>query len=243
MQQSNDWFPLSDPLRVGNYNISCDEILSTIGPTLSTARKIRIHQVVAARIFGATVVLEEISDHGNIAAVLRTAEGLGFGTIHIINNSNTISEKPPNRVTQGADKWIMPRHWHNSSSCIESLRSSGFLIAATSVSSNASPVAKVDLNSPIAIVFGNEHHGVSKSIQETADILVNVPMHGFSRSFNISVAAAIILSQIRDRLHSQASFEQLNVSERRILTACYYIAAQPKAERLLLSNYQRGNQK
>ena len=59
-----------------------------IGPLLTEHRRERIDQVVAHRNFSTAIVLEGIYDRGNISAVMRTAEGLGFANFHLIETQD-----------------------------------------------------------------------------------------------------------------------------------------------------------
>ena len=95
------------------------------------------------------------------------------------------------------------------------------------------PLADLDLSTPLAVVFGNEHRGVSELLAAQADELVSVPMHGFSRSLNVSVAAAVVLAHLRERLPREAPHWQPTSAQRLLLTAHYYLASQPRAASLL----------
>ena len=226
-------FPLRDPLTAAGAAVLAERVLAVIGPTLTAARRERIHQVVAARTCAVVPILEGISDAGNVAAVLRSAEGLGFAAVHVIRTPGAPRERPPNRVTQGAEKWLLTRYWQDSATCLAGLRAAGYRVAATSPGGRSIPLAALDLSTPVAIAFGNEQRGVSDYLAATADELISVPMHGFSRSFNVSVAAAVVLAQVRDRLPREAPGWQLTAAERRLLTAHCYLASQPHAASLL----------
>ena len=58
----------------------------------------------------------------------------------------------------------------------------------------------MDYSKPTALVFGNEHSGITKAVEERADVLVKIPMYGFAESFNISVSVAMILQEARNQL-------------------------------------------
>ena len=113
------------------------------------------------------------------------------------------------------------------------LRAAGYRIAATMPGGRNIPLASLDLSTPVAIAFGNEHRGVSELLAAEADQLVAVPMYGFSRSFNVSVAAAVVLAHLRDRLPREARSWQPTAAQRLLLTAHYYLASQPRAASLL----------
>ena len=113
------------------------------------------------------------------------------------------------------------------------LRAAGYRIAATTPGGRSIALADLDLGTPVAVAFGNEHRGVSELLAAEADELVTVPMHGFSRSFNVSVAAAVVLAHLRERLPREAPHWQPTAAQRLLLTAHYYLASQPHAASLM----------
>ena len=234
MPRTAPWpFPLCDPLSVDGAAVPAAQVVATIGPTLTAARRQRVAEVVAARTLAVAPVLEQVADAGNVAAVLRSAEGLGFGGVHLVPAAAGARERPPNRVTQGAEKWLLTRSWESSAACVAGLRAAGYRIATTMPGGRSIPLAALDLSTPVAIAFGNEHRGVSEFLADTADHRVTVPMHGFSQSFNVSVAAAVVLAHLRDRLPHEAPHCQPTAAQRLLLTAHYYLASQPHAAGLL----------
>ena len=212
---------------------AAERVLAVIGPTLTPARRERIAQVVAARTCAVVPLLEALSDPGNVAAVLRSAEGLGYAAVHVVPVPGAPRERAPSRVTQGAEKWLLTRYWEDTSACVAALRAAGYRVAAAVPGGRSTPVAELDLSTPVAVAFGNEQRGVSDFLAAAADELIGIPMSGFSRSFNVSVAAAVVLAQLRERLPQEAPDWRLGAAERRWLTAHYYLASQPHAAGLL----------
>ena len=240
MIEFDDTFPLSDPLKVdGNY-IPAYQVIKTLASTLTPLRRQKIAKVVKERNFNVTIILEELSDPGNMAAIMRSAEAFGFSSIHIIpnlNKKNTEKKKRfTNRVSQGAEKWLLIHEWSQIELCIEKLRSKGFLIAGTSFSTNSISISEMNFDNPIAIAFGNEFNGISPILLDSSDFLFNIPMFGFTRSFNVSVAAAITMSEIRNQL--SYSSPNINSKQKRILTAHYYIKSNPRAGKILKNKTQ-----
>lgn len=78
-------------------------------------------------------------------------------------------------------------------------------VYATGFSPRAKPLGSFDLTRPTAIIMGNEHSGVDPELLAIADAELYIPMYGMIQSFNVSVAAAIILAEAsRQRLASGA---------------------------------------
>ncbi|EIM77565.1 tRNA/rRNA methyltransferase SpoU [Nitritalea halalkaliphila LW7] len=88
--------------------------------------------------------------------------------------------------------------------CVDTLKAAGYTVLATSPKEGSMAAHQLDPQKKTALVFGNEHAGVSEELIEAADGLVHIPMFGFSESFNISVAASILLHQLRTQVEPAA---------------------------------------
>ena len=120
-------FPYGPELEVNAHlKVNYQVVLEKIGPLLTEDRVKKIEKVVAQRNFDTAVVLESIYDRGNISAVMRSAEGLGFGNFHVIETQEKFKESA--RVTQGADKWVEVHKWKSTTDCVRSLKSNGYKI-------------------------------------------------------------------------------------------------------------------
>lgn len=224
-------FPFGDVFEIGGRTFDAQTIIERLGPYITELRRRRIGEVVAERTCTVVPVLDGLYDHGNVNAVLRSVEGLGYLVAHVIESSARF--KVAGRVTQGAEKWLVVRRWSSSSECVSALARDGYRIVATHTE-EASPIDTVDFTRPTALVFGNEHAGVSQAVLEVASARVKVPMGGFSESFNISVAAGMCLYHARlERLRRLGRHGDLTAEERRRLTAVYYLRSIKNAERIL----------
>jgi tRNA (guanosine-2'-O-)-methyltransferase len=152
----------------------------------------RIDEVVARRVRGLTVVLESVHDPHNLAAVLRTAEGLGLQDVHIVEGPRGF--RPSAAVTQGADKWLDLHRHADVASCVAALRATGHCIYGSLLSDSALDLEAVPFEAPVALVFGNEHAGLSRDFEGRCDGSFRIPMGGFAQSFNVSVAVGISLA-------------------------------------------------
>ena len=76
-----------------------------------------------------------------------------------------------------------------------SLRAQNMQILATTFTPTAKPLRTWDFTRPTAIIMGNEHSGVNEELISMADGELYIPMYGMIQSFNVSVAAAVILSE------------------------------------------------
>lgn len=228
-------FSLKSPLeyKPGHF-ASVETIMQKIWPVLTPERQKKIESVTSKRCFSISVVLESIYDRGNISAVMRTAEGLGFSNFHIIETAEKF--KNSQRVTQGADKWVEQKKWKSSKEAISYFKDNKIRLCVTSLEA-AKPLHEIDFSTPLALVLGNEKDGVSKEMLEAADERVIIPMPGFVQSFNISVAGALCLYQIyQSRLHQLGQNEDVTPDQIEILKAMYALRTLDSAEDILSRN-------
>lgn len=172
-------------------------VIDALAPMISTERMERIDAVIAARIGNVVPVLEEMADPHNGAAVLRTADALGIHEIHVIEARNRFLVS--RGVARGTAHWLDLHRHRDGRACIDELRARQFRVLVASTEGTVEPeeIARIPR---VAIVFGNEHAGVSPSLRERVDGVYRIPMRGFVESLNVSVAAAITLwAATRDR--------------------------------------------
>ncbi|HNR32416.1 MAG TPA: RNA methyltransferase [Candidatus Hydrogenedentes bacterium] len=216
---------------VGGAAYSAAEIIRVIGEYLTPERRARIAAVVAERTRSVVPVLEGLYDHGNVCAVMRTAEALGYQALHIVDLQEKF--KVANRVTQGAEKWIDLHRWATTRACVVCLRARGYRIAAMCME-DAQPIDAYPFDAPTALFFGGERDGVSRELLDDADARLVIPMPGFTRSFNISVAAGVALHHIREaRIRVLGRHGDLDDAEQAALTAAYYLRSVEHAAQLL----------
>lgn len=183
-----------------------------------TANKLaKLEQVLPWRTRYVTVVLEDLYEAQNASAVLRTCECFGIQDVHVIEQSNRFKVKKA--VAQGSAKWLDLHRYHdrntdNTQQCLERLQSAGYLLVATTLASDAHSPESVPLDRKIALLFGREEAGLSELAMDQSDLRVKLPMFGFTQSFNISVSAALFISQLAHRLHHSGLAWQLQESEK-----------------------------
>ena len=231
----SDPFPHSDTIEVDGVALPVAVVWSVLAPHLTPGRRRRIREVAAGRSFAVATVLEHVHDDGNIAAVLRTCEGVGFTSVHVVRQAleQGAPARPPNRVTQGAQKWLEVAWWNAGEPWLDRLRGDGYRVLVTRVGDGPT-VDQVDFSRPTAVVFGNEHAGVTDATAQAADGWFSIPMAGFTRSFNVSVAVAMVLQHARrSRVASRGADGELTADQRLILEARYAVRSLSSAGALL----------
>lgn len=183
---------------------------------LSEKRKNLFLEKIKHRTNFIAVVLEDIYQSQNASAVLRTSECLGIQDIHIVENNNKYQINPD--VSLGSDKWINLHYYkkkneNNTITCIEKLKSDGYKIIATHPHKNEISLSEYIPKEKIALVFGTEKEGISEDIKNAADHFLTIPMYGFTESYNISVAAAITLFSLVEKIKKEKIWKGLDEKE------------------------------
>lgn len=186
---------------------------------ISEERAALFDRIVQDRTRHVTVVLEEIYQSQNASAVLRTCDLTGIQDVHIIEDRNKYTLNKD--VSLGSSKWVDIYRYHQPDkkettlkSCVHALREKGYRIVATSpLTKDSVSVNEINLDAPIAIMFGTELEGLTEQALALSDQRMYVPMYGFTESFNISVCAAITLYTLVHRMRNASQNYRLNEAQ------------------------------
>ncbi len=167
-----------------------------------------------------TVVLEDIFQSHNASAVLRTCDCFGVQNVHVIENRNEF--KPNPQISLGAANWLTINSGNtkaaNTKDTLLNLKKEGYRIIATTPHHNAISLNDLDINKgKFALLFGTELTGLTDEAISLSDEFVKIPMYGFTESFNISVSAAIFLSNIVERIKDTKINWRLSSNEKEII--------------------------
>lgn len=160
---------------------------------MTPERRERLLSVLNKRQNDITVVLENVFDPHNISAVMRTCDAVGVQDIYVLNTKIPRHKKWGAKSSSSAAKWLTIHQYTDAQECFAALRRNYQLILTTHLSSDAVPLHSIDFTGRIALVFGNEHSGVSDEIRALADGNFIIPQTGIIKSLNISVACAVTL--------------------------------------------------
>jgi tRNA (guanosine-2'-O-)-methyltransferase len=225
---------LLDPGRLifGGRAIEPSRVVEVLDPFISESRRIRIERVLDGRTMTVAVVVDGIADTGNVGAVMRTAEGLGFLAFHVV--AGGAPYKHSTRTSQGAEKWLDLHLWPTPHHGAAYLKGAGYRIVAAHLDGASVSIDEIDFTQPTAIVFGNERDGVSEDMLALSDAHCVIPMTGFAQSFNISVAAAVgLYHAYRDRLHRTGRHGDLTPEQRDVIRAVYYLRSVNRAREIV----------
>lgn len=209
------------------------EIINHFAGFVTEERKKRFAEVIKNRTRHITIGLEDIFQPHNASAVLRTCDCFGIQDVHIIENENKYTINPD--VALGSYKWLTLHRYNkqgqnNTLSCIQALKERGYAIAVTSPHKDSYTIENVPLNKKLALFFGTELEGMSQELEKNAELFVKIPMMGFTESFNISVAAALSMYTLSNRLRKENIQWQLTAEEKEDILLQWYRNTIPKAE-------------
>ena len=206
-------------------------IVEMLGPLVTDERKERIEKVLFGRTRSVIPVIERLSDPHNTAAVLRTSDALGAHEVNVIDNEERFVAS--SRVAKGAERWLDIARYDRAEECAAALHARGHKILVAEMGGEITP-ADLPSFAKVAIVFGNEHAGVSREMRALADHTYRIPMRGFVESFNVSVAAAISLhAALSQRPGDLDETDKLN------LRARFYMQSVERSELIVREGLKR----
>ena len=188
------------------------ELLTYLEHFITEERKERFLQVISARTNHFTVAMEDVFQMHNTSAVVRTCEVFGVQQAHSIEGR--FGKRLDVKIAMGAQKWVDVFRYNDTQSCIDALRAQGYQIVATTPHKDAYFLNDFDISKKSAFFFGTEKEGLSQQVLSQADTYLKIPMVGFTESLNISVAVAIVLQQLTDKLRRSQVAWQLTDEER-----------------------------
>ncbi len=159
---------------------------------ISDQRKKRIRQVLEKRQKDFTLVIDNVWDPHNVSAILRSCDAFGVGQVHLYYTTSAFPQLG-RKSSASALKWVERNRHSEAGSLVEQLRHQDMTILTTGFAERAKPLSDWDLSKPTAVILSNEHSGIRPELEAAADGEVYIPMMGMVPSFNVSVAAALVL--------------------------------------------------
>ncbi len=192
-------------------------LISYLETFVTESRKNLFKQVLDQRTRHFTVAIENVYQPHNAAAIVRSCDIFGVQNISVIEKSYRFYAS--NQVAKGAQKWLdfsvySKRNEQTTQDCIKDLREKGYQIIATTPHNESCLLSEFDISKKSAFFFGVEKEGLSQEVMSNADGFLKIPMVGFTESLNVSVAAAIILQNLTEKLRVSDVNWQLTEKEK-----------------------------
>lgn len=174
-----------------------------------------------------TVILENVHDPHNIGAVLRSCDSVGIREVFVLYTEPSLDQERieiGKNASSGARKWIDIHLYHDVDACFAHVRQRYQHIWATHLGEKAVDLYEIDFTRSVALLFGNEHDGVSEASLQYATGNFLIPQMGMVQSLNISVACAVALYEaLRQRRAADmyGANNPMEASERDALAEAY----------------------
>jgi 23S rRNA (guanosine2251-2'-O)-methyltransferase len=157
------------------------------------------------------LILGDIRSTHNVGSILRSADCFGVTKIlfagytpypiipnderlpHLVNKITTSIHK----TALGAENNIEIKVFEDTASAIASAKSDGYLVVALEQSPNSTPLGEFKFDHPLALLLGNEVHGLTRQTLDSCDMIIEIPQYGKKESLNVATAAAIALYALR----------------------------------------------
>ena len=160
-----------------------------------------------------TVIMDGVHKPHNIAAIVRTCDAVGILDVHAILPNNRA--RMAAGTAMGSQHWVRVHKRAESPGVIRELQGQGVQVLAAHLSDTAIPYREVDFTRPTALLLGTEKFGVSDEAAAAVDQHVIIPMMGMVESFNVSVAAAIILAEACEQRRAKGFYDQPRIDPQR----------------------------
>ena len=160
---------------------------------MTPERKAKILRVLNNRQPDLTVILENVHDPHNISAVMRTCDAVGVQEIYVLNSRIGMHQKFGKRSSASAAGWLTIHQFEDTEACMAAVKKSYDRIYATHLGETAKSLYQLDLTERVALVFGNEHDGITEETLAHCTGNFIIPQVGMIQSLNISVACAVSL--------------------------------------------------
>jgi tRNA (guanosine-2'-O-)-methyltransferase len=170
---------------------SAERVIQRLEPLALDRRRQRFQEVISGRLASVTLLLDELADPHNRAAIVRSCDAFGIQELHSLQAGEQFAIH--HGVAAGTERWIDINTYATASAAIEHLRSRGFELIRTHPRGELSADDLASLPR-IALILGNEHRGIDPAFAQAATQSVRIPMRGFVESLNVSVSAAVLLA-------------------------------------------------
>lgn len=146
------------------------------------------------------LVLDNVIDTYNIGSLFRLADAIGATKVFLCGNMEYPPSSRVHRAAVGTEEWTPWEKKETTRETIKELKEKGVFIVAVEQDERSISYKDLKPNFPVAIVVGNETSGVNKEILDMADVIVELPMLGVNKSFNVWGSAAVVAYKILENL-------------------------------------------
>ena len=145
------------------------------------------------------LMLDEISSTQNIGAIARSAAAIGIDSYLLPSYGPHPYSRRALRVSMGHIAMLKTHIYSNIEETIKTLKNNGYYIYAAEVTPDSTPLASVKVPEKWVLLLGHEQNGISQEILTLCDEVVTIEMMEGVKSFNVAIAASIMMYQLKHR--------------------------------------------
>ncbi|RXG15703.1 SpoU rRNA methylase family protein [Leeuwenhoekiella aestuarii] len=144
------------------------------------------------------LVCDGLSSPANAGSLFRLADALGIAHLYFCNSSINFESTRLKRTARSSEKAIKFSEDEDIAALLSTLSTEGYTILGLELTTTSQPLSEFAAHNfeKIALVLGNERHGISDAILNLTNYSIYIPMRGKNSSMNVSQAAAIAAYQL-----------------------------------------------
>lgn len=143
------------------------------------------------------LILDGVNDPHNLGAIIRSCDAFSVDGIIIKNRNQVPVTMTVSKVSTGAVNYVKIAQVSNLNNAIQTLKENGYWIYSAD-GTGKDDYSKLSFDGKVCLVLGSEGEGISNLVLKNSDFIMKIPMTGHVNSLNVSVAAGILLSRIRN---------------------------------------------
>lgn len=138
------------------------------------------------------IICQSVAYPVNVGSVFRIADALDAKELVLTGITPTPPHPTITKVGRGKDRRVPWRYIERPEAAMETVRREGFWLVALEITDACRPYYAVDYPDRVALVLGNEDHGVTRASLALCDTAIFVPMYGKGKSLNVHVSLAVV---------------------------------------------------
>jgi 23S rRNA (guanosine2251-2'-O)-methyltransferase len=148
------------------------------------------------------LVLDRVLDTYNIGSIFRLADAIAAEKVYICGDTEYPPSSRIHKAAVGTEEWVPWEHIEKVEQVLQVLKEKGVQIIAVEQDARSIPLSTLPaiVKFPVALVVGHETDGVSKEVLDKADYIVELPMFGVNKSFNVWGSAAVTSYKVLESL-------------------------------------------
>lgn len=145
-------------------------------------------------------ILDEILDTFNVGSMFRLADAVAAKKIYLCGKMETPPSSRIHKAAVGTENWVPWEHKGSTLATVRQLKKKGVQIIAVEQDKRSDLYTEFKPKFPVALVLGHETKGISKKVLNEADVIVELPLLGINKSFNVWGSGAVVAYKVLEHL-------------------------------------------